>query len=117
MTQRPQFFIKNNNQNEGPNTSKVNIWKWLGFSLVFVVVFAILTYGAIQCWGAYKQVSRNWAEIKFAYEKPEFVKTVREDYESKTKKLDATYLHKDKSSEEQLVDEVVKRLKTADQLK
>ena len=65
----------------------------------------------------YDKVSASWDEIKFAYEKPALVRTVREDYENKQEKLEQSFLQTEKSSEEKLVDEVVKRLEAADDLK
>lgn len=86
-------------------------------SLIAIFGVIVILLLVIQGKGFYDKVSASWDEIKFAYEKPSLVRTVREDYENKQEKLEQSFLQTEKSSEEKLVDEVVKRLEAADDLK
>lgn len=114
---KPQFFIQNKGNSEPKSGNSVNWTKWLLFTLVFVLVIGVLGYGGLKVKGALDSVSHNWQEIQFAMQKPNVVKAVREDYQTKSAKLDKEYTQKEKTSDEVLIDEVVKRLKTADSLK
>ena len=51
-----------------------------------------------------------WDELQFAYEKPNVVKSVRLRYEQGEKDLDDSFLKKDKTAEEKLIDELTKQL-------
>lgn len=114
---KPQFFIDNKNKAETGNGKSFPLVKWLSFTLLFVLIVGILGYGGLKAKGAIDSVSNNWSEIQFAMEKPELVKALREDYKTKQAKLDKEFTQKEKTSDEVLIDEVVKRLKTADSLK
>lgn len=114
---KPQFFIQNKVKEETSNGKSFPVMKWLSFTLLFLVVLGVLAYGGLKAKGAIDSVSSNWSEIQFAMEKPELVKAMREDYRSKQAKLDKEFTTSEKTSEEKLVDEVVKRLETADSLK
>lgn len=114
---KPQFFIQNKANNEFSNGKSFPLMKWLTFTLLFVFIIGVLAYGGLKVKGALDSISGNWSEIQFAMEKPELVKTLREDYRGKQAKLDKDFMTKEKTSEEKLVDEVVKRLETADSLK
>lgn len=89
--------------------------KWIAV----MVILGIFITGALfmQTKGFFSKVSASWDEIKFAYQKPALVRTIREDYEDKQEKLDQSFLKREKSSEDKLVDEVVRRLEAADDLK
>lgn len=115
---KPLKFTRSQPSTEPAKTGKSFNWtKWLLFILVFVMVIGTLTYAGFKVKGVTDSISRNWDEIRFAMEKPELVKTLREDYQNKQAKLDKDFMTKEKTSEEKLVDEVVKRLETADSLK
>lgn len=87
------------------------------FGLLFAVSLLILVgFVVFKLGGFVNTINSNWQEIKFAYEKPSIVKTIREDYQAKEKKLDQSFLNSD-SSEEKLVDEVVKKLQATEDLK
>lgn len=113
---KPQFFIDNKKAETG-NGKSFPLVKWLSFTLLFFVVIGVLAYGGLKAKGAIDSVSNNWSEIQFAMEKPELVKAMREDYRAKQAKLDKDFMTKEKSAEEKLVDSVVKKLETADNLK
>lgn len=115
---KPLQFTRSQPSTEPAKQGKPFNWmKWLLFTLMFAMVISILVYGGFKVKGVADSISGNWNEIRFAMEKPELVKTLREDYQSKQAKLDKDFMTKEKTSEEKLVDEVVKRLETADSLK
>lgn len=57
-----------------------------------------------------KNVFNRWDEIRFAYEKPAVVKTVRTSYETKQSKLDQSFANpsSDKSGNQEIIDAIVK---------
>lgn len=91
--------------------------KLLRMIVLLAVVSLALGLVIVQGKGFYTKVSESWEEIMFAWQKPHLVETLRKDYETKQQKLEQSFLIREKSSEDKLVDEVVKRLQTADQLK
>lgn len=117
MNKKPQYFIQNKEKPADPNRKPINWFKWMRNFFLFLVISIILGYGALQFKGVYDKASKNWEEIMFAYEKPAIVKTIREDYEKKNKKLEQSFLLREKSPEDQLVDAVVKKLEQAEDLK
>lgn len=89
------------------STSPKRVLRWIivvGLALLIVLVVSLEGFSFL------KKVSSNWKEIQFAYQKPALVKSIREDYETKQEKLDQSFLKREKSPDEKLVDEVVKRL-------
>lgn len=82
---------------------------------ILVLVALIIGTAVVQTIGLGSTIVSRWDAIKFAYEKPEIVQTVKKDYETKQQKLDQSFLNKtDKSEEEQLIDKVVEKLKSDD---
>lgn len=101
--------LKKKNQSEGPSGSPINIaWGkiFLGLSLALVVV-VIIGYGFFQCKSFYEKVSTNWNEIRFAYDKPQLVQTMRLEYERRQADLEADFTKREKSSQDKLIDELV----------
>jgi len=90
-----------------PILNKINIKKTLIAIILLVLIgglgWQILMFG--------KQVASRWEEIKFAFNKPNIVSVIREDYNAKQTKLDQSFLIKDKSAEDKLVEEVLSKLK------
>lgn len=78
--------------------------------LISLILLAILGYAVFRAGLFVNSVSTRWEEIRFAYEKPSIVKVIRQDYQSQQKKVDQSFLVPQKSSEQQLVDDVVKKL-------
>ena len=83
------------------NLKKIALSVSLLFFLV-VILYQVFLFGN-------KVVSR-WNEISFAFSKPAIVEVVRKDYSAKQAKLEQSFLIKDKSAEEKLVESVVKKL-------
>lgn len=107
----PRLFFKTVEKSEDEKDSSPFSGKKLTlYSLALILAILIVGYFGLQLKNTYSRVSQNWNEIKFAYEKPSLVRAVRTDYEEKQNKLDQSFLQKDKTSEEKLVDEVVKKL-------
>lgn len=88
---------------------------FMGFLVVIILLLSI-GYFVFKGGSFINTVNSCWAEIKFAYEKPNIVKGIREEYTAEQNKMDKKFMKKDQSSEEKLIDEVVKKLQ-ADDLK
>ena len=106
MTDQPQKFKMNQNRSESLKGHTFDVRRLLSLSLALVVTVGILTFFAFQI----KWFYDNFEEVKFALKKPNIVKMVREDYEKKQKELEQSYTRKDKTSEQKLIEEVVKKL-------
>jgi len=96
--------------------SKFSIKKVLSIFIISALIFFTLGIIVFQTRSFSNKLLASWDEIKFAYNKPALVKTVRQDYEEKQNKLDQSFLNP-KSTEDKIVDEVVKRLETTGNLK
>lgn len=86
-------------------------------ALVVFVLVVVLSIFVLQVVIESRKFYKHWNEIKFAYEHPEIVKSVRTDYETKQQELNQAFLRREKTSEEKLIDEVVSRLEKTNQLK
>lgn len=85
-----------------------------GFVLGLILVI-ILGFVAFKVGDFLNTVGRSWKELEFAYRKPTIVQAVRKDYEAQQHKMEQSFLQGDqKSSEDQLIDEVVKKLKDSE---
>ena len=93
---------------------KVSLKRYLGGFLLGFILLIILGFAAFKIGDFFNSLSKNWQEIKFAYEKPSIVQTVRTNYESQQKKMEQSFLKTQKSSEDQLIDAVVQKLKSDD---
>ena len=97
------------------NTAPKSMKHYVGCFVIGVVLLLALGYGAFQFGLLINNVVKHWQEIQFAYEKPIIVQHVREDYQKKQSSLDLTFTKPQKqSTEEQIVNAVVQKLKTAD---
>ena len=105
------FFRKKDlNSNQGP-IAKFNMKKAIGFTLVAVFGILILAYAGVKSKEAVDRFSSVYQELRFAWEKPEFVKYMRESYQRKQKELDKGFLIEKKTSQEKLLDAVTDKLK------
>lgn len=105
----PKSFYKVVEKEPTDKTHSNHLGKWL------IAIFLILLFGGFTVFQTIKVTSRikeNWNEIKFAYEKPNLVKNIRTQYETKNTKLESSLMKSEKSSEDQLVEAVVKKLDT-----
>lgn len=99
---------------EIPHVSFRTTIHWMTIGIIAIVIVGVLL---VQGKGFYDKISSSWDEVKFAYQKPSVVRTVREDYQGKQAELEQSFLKKEKSSEDKLVDDVVKRLEATQTLK
>ena len=102
------FFKKPTTKNslQKPSSWDGTAKKSIKFFFFFVIVGYILT----QIFGFTQVMVKNWDEFKFVYNKPNLVKTIRQDYEKKQSDFDKVFLQKDKSSQDKLLEEVLKQL-------
>ena len=78
--------------------------------LMGLFVGAVLVYGFFKVRTIYTQITRNWNEIKFAYEKPELVRAIRANYQKKQAALDASFMEEKKTAEQQLIEAVAEKV-------
>jgi hypothetical protein len=81
------------------NTPKKAI---LALAILILLVWVALSVG--------EQISSKWNALVFAYQKPAIVEVIRKDYDAKQSKLEQSYTNPDKSSEDKLVEAVIKKL-------
>lgn len=108
------FFKKIYTEKTDGNTAQRSFKHYVGGFVIGLIVLFALAYGAFNFGLFLNNVFRNWQEIKFAYNKPAIVKHMREDYQKKQTTLDSSFTNPQpapKSGEEQLVEEVVDKLK------
>lgn len=87
------------------------------FSKSLLVKGSYLIIGLLICWYIFNQVSntfsrinKSWAEIQFSYEHTSIVRSVREDYASKSAELEDSYKQKDPTVQEKLLEELTEQL-------
>jgi hypothetical protein len=115
----PKFFKKTTiakvpTEDSGEKRSIKSYFFGFLFATSLLILAGIVVF---KLGGFVNTINKNWQEIKFAYEKPSIVKSIRQNYQEQEKKLDQSFLKTQKSSEDQLIDEVVKKLQSADSLK
>jgi hypothetical protein len=100
------------NQNEGPGRKTLNmkLGRIVSGLTLALVLIAIIGYGFLQCKSFYNRVQSSWDEINFAYQKPNLVKAMRVQYETRQEKLEAEFTRQEKSSQDKLIDEVAAKL-------
>ena len=108
MVNQPQKFTRKKDQSESlKRRTTFNIGRLLSLSLALVVILGILTFFTFQVKGFYD----NFEEVKFALQKPNIIKMVREDYEKKQKELEQSYTRKEQTVEQRLIEQLTKELK------
>ena len=89
------------------NKSKLILW-----ILLLVIFLTGIGYISLSVVKFTNKVVNYYDEIKFAFDKPELVKTLREEYASKSAELEEELLNKEPSAEDKLLDEVTNQLKS-----
>lgn len=79
-------------------------YTWLWFLPVGGIILGLLILYSFQLFG-------NWQELLFTIKKPNIVKSIRLDYEGRQKKLEESFLKREKTPEEKLIETVVEELK------
>lgn len=98
---------------EQPKTSHGFPWRkifWI--SLLTLVVLLVLGYFLLKLVGIGSKVSQSWQEMKFAYDKPVLVQSIRSDYEKRQKDLEQSFLKKQQTAQDKLLEEVANKLKS-----
>uniref|UniRef100_A0A6M3IFT6 Uncharacterized protein n=1 Tax=viral metagenome TaxID=1070528 RepID=A0A6M3IFT6_9ZZZZ len=85
----------------------------INFKKIIVTIIILLLAGlfTLKVVSFVNQVSSRWDQIVFAYNKPAIVSAIKKDYDIKQAKLEQSFLIKDKSAEDKLIEEVVSKLK------
>lgn len=97
---------KNLTHPDGKTFPSFSMKKSIFFTISILLIIGAFIQGAILL----DRVTKSWDEIVFAYSKPNVVKTLRLDYLNKQRALDQSFSVKEKTSEQKLIDEVVKQL-------
>lgn len=84
------------------------------FGLIGIVLLITLGTVAFFMGSFINKVYNSWDEIKFSYEKTEIVRAVRDDYTTRQVEMEKSLMQREKTSEQKLIDEVVKQLKGED---
>lgn len=103
-------FYKNDKSEVGFQ-SALDWGRILGKTLAFIVAIAILIFFGLQVNGFFQRVRANWDEIAFAYQKPNVVKAVRENYYKKLNNIEQEITSPQPTAEEELLREVIEQLK------
>lgn len=103
-------FYKND-KNEDSSQSALKWGSILGKLLVFAVAVVIVIVLALEVNRFFSGLFKAWDAIRFAYDKPSIVNTVKTDYYKKQQHLDEGFLLSTPSAEEQLLQQVVNQLK------
>lgn len=85
----PKFFEK---PTEPRTPSKTNASRVVKNLLFFLIVFFVLGYFAIKLFSFGQHIVSGWQEISFAYNKPNLVKNIREEYQKKEALVDREML-------------------------
>lgn len=102
--ERPKFFKQTTiPQIDNP----IDMGKFLKKITLIIVSLALIAHTTFSVFVIAKQTSTNWQEIWFAYNKPNVVKMVREDYQRKQANLDQELLNKDSMNKQ--IGEAVKK--------
>lgn len=108
---KPKTFIMPKEKKEVEvQKREFNFGKFFATLFLTFAVALILLLGFFYVRSIYQRVRANWNEIKFAYEKPEFVKTIREDYETKQNDLNKSFTTREKTPEQKLLDAVAEKV-------
>lgn len=81
----------------------------LSVVLAFLALMVLLL--GLRIKGIYGDVTSRWEELKFAYDKPELVRSLREDYQQRSAALDEAFLNRQQTAEQKLLEEVAVQLK------
>lgn len=109
-----KIFTRNISVPDPLHASTAFKWKTAKtFLMVFLVVCLFLVLS--QAFVIGKNVFNRWDEIKFAYQKPAIVKTVKTSYDTRQSKLDQAFANptSDKSGNQEIIDAVVKGLQAS----
>jgi hypothetical protein len=94
-----------------PKHESLNL-KWKAVkSILFFITFLCLAFILLQVFTLINNISGRWEEIKFAYEKPAIVKSIKKDYDTKQSKLDQSYVQPNKNPDQKIIDEVIAKIK------
>ena len=83
-------------------------------TLIAILAFLTILFGAFCAFKFFmfsRQLVQNWAEIKFAYEKPLFVKAIRSELEIRQKDMEKTFLEETRKPEDKLLEELLLQLR------
>ena len=82
----------------------------LGRIILGLVVLSILGYFVFQTTLFGLKIKTAWPEVQFALDKNSVVKVLRESYQEKQAKLEKSFLQKQKTAEEKLLEAVAEQI-------
>ncbi len=86
---------------------------WKKKLLLFLGILGITLLILWQILGIVININKSWNEIAFAYNKPQLVRAVREEYSKKQQELDNQFMQKQQTAEQKLIEAVADQLKTS----
>lgn len=85
----------------------------VGKAVIAIVVIVALLYGLLQLILVGSNIINHWQELKFAYDKPAVVKTVRVEYQKQQTKLDQSFANPQNNDKTQaLLEQISNTLKS-----
>lgn len=90
------------------NKSKLILWLLAAIVCTVIVGYALFSLKLFT-----DRIITNWDNLKFAMEKPSVVQSLREDYASKSAELEKSLEQKEPTPQDQLIEEVLKQLKSS----
>lgn len=91
---------------------KIPTINW-GKIILLVIGGVVLAYIIFQATFLGLKVRAAWSEIEFALEKPNVVRVVRESYQEKQTYLERSFLQKQKTAEDKLLEAVADEINAA----
>lgn len=79
-------------------------YTWLYFLPVLAIILGLLIFFGFQIYG-------NWTELLFTMKKPNIVRSIRLDYEKRQTMLEESFLKREKTAEEKLIETITEELK------
>lgn len=78
-------------QSKMPHISGLTVINFIVYILFMVMLGVFVYQGSL----VFDKVKTNWQEITFAYNHPNLIQDIREDYASKSAQLDGSYAEKE----------------------
>lgn len=95
---------------QGLSVPVVKQGKKVGIVLLWVIALVALSYLSFKTFVLVKKVHDRWSEIVFAYEKPNLVKSVKEDYDAQVEKAEQNI--EKRAQTEKLIQEAANKLRS-----
>lgn len=110
---KPRYFTKRVPTDDSTPKTRKSWIKLAGISFVFFLFAIVVAYGGWHISNIAMKITQNWDVIQFSYEKPDIVRTAKEDYLDKTKQLDKSIINKREKEQEKMIEKAVEEYKVS----